>query len=244
MRIALDTNILLSVIVFKSRKLAAMLDWICQNHTLILSTYVLDECREVVQRKNAALIPALDRFLESLPYEIVYTPQTLPDHGLFTIRDPDDEKWYILRFRRARICLYPATRIYWQWSLKNRRYLQQPSFVSDSISISSRLYPRPHLVDKPSARFHFVLLPPRIPRPNAQEPRHIHSVDLVHAPAAVQQAVVGRVYEVRQRQAGVVAGSVASACAAFVGNSSSMPVVCVCTAISASAMSCISRSTG
>ena len=86
MRIALDTNILLSVIVFKSRKLAAMLDWICQNHTLILSTYVLDECREVVQRKNAALI------LESLPYEIVYTPQTLPDHGLFTIRDPDDEK--------------------------------------------------------------------------------------------------------------------------------------------------------
>ena len=32
MRIALDTNILLSVIVFKSRKLAAMLDWICQNH--------------------------------------------------------------------------------------------------------------------------------------------------------------------------------------------------------------------
>ena len=92
MRIALDTNILLSVIVFKSRKLAAMLDWICQNHTLILSTYVLDECREVVQRKNAALIPALDRFLESLPYEIVYTPQTLPDHGLFTIRDSDDEK--------------------------------------------------------------------------------------------------------------------------------------------------------
>ena len=50
------------------------------------------DSREVVQRKNAALIPALDRFLESLPYEIVYTPQTLPDHGLFTIRDPDDEK--------------------------------------------------------------------------------------------------------------------------------------------------------
>ena len=92
MRIALDTNILFSVVALKSRKLAGMLDWICQNHTLILSTYVLEECRDVVQRKNVALMPALDRFLESLPYEIVYTPQTLPEHGLFTIRDPADEK--------------------------------------------------------------------------------------------------------------------------------------------------------
>lgn len=69
-----------------------MLDWICQNHTLLLSTYEIDECHEVVQRKGPSYIPALDRFLEALPYEIVYTPQTLPEHNLFTIRDPDDEK--------------------------------------------------------------------------------------------------------------------------------------------------------
>ena len=68
------------------------MDWICQNHTLIPEHLCPGECRDVVQRKNAALMPALDRFLESLPYEIVYTPQTLPEHGLFTIRDPADEK--------------------------------------------------------------------------------------------------------------------------------------------------------
>lgn len=92
MRIALDTNILFSIIVLRSRKLSTMLDWICQNHTLILSTYVLDECHDVVRREDPTLIPALDRFLESIPYEIEYTPQTLPDHGHFTIQDPKDEK--------------------------------------------------------------------------------------------------------------------------------------------------------
>ncbi len=30
--------------------------------------------------------------LWTLPYEIVYTPKTLPNHNLFTIRDADDEK--------------------------------------------------------------------------------------------------------------------------------------------------------
>lgn len=71
MRIALDTNVLLSVILFKSKKLALMLDWICQHHTLLLSTYVIDECHEVVLRKGPSYMPALDRFLEALPYEIV-----------------------------------------------------------------------------------------------------------------------------------------------------------------------------
>ncbi len=92
MRIALDTNVLLSVILFKSKKLALMLDWICQHHTLLLSTYVIDECHEVVLRKGPSYMPTLDRFLEALPYEIVYTPKTLPNHNLFTIRDADDEK--------------------------------------------------------------------------------------------------------------------------------------------------------
>ena len=53
--------------------------------------------------------------------------------------------------------------------------------------------------------------------------------------------VVGGIDEIRQRQAGAVGGAVF---AAFVGNSSRISVVCVCTAMSASAMSCMSRSTG
>ena len=59
---------------------------------------------------------------------------------------------------------------------------------------------------------------------------------------------VGGVYEIRQRQdsafgtVGSTSGVVSFA--AFVGNSSRISVVCVCTAMRASAISCISRSTG
>ena len=100
--------------------------------------------------------------------------------------------------------------------------------ISDDSRL--RLHSRPHLVDIPPARFLFVLLPPCVPRPHAQKAGHIHPVDLVHPPAALQQAVVRRVDEIRQRRAVCVCGcSVSfSACAAFVGNSSRMLVVCVC----------------
>ena len=92
MRIMLDTNVLLSVAAFKSRNLSTMLGWICQEHQLVLSTYVVEECYEVVRRKKPTLVSALDRFFEALPFEMVHTPQTLPRHDWFTIRDAADEK--------------------------------------------------------------------------------------------------------------------------------------------------------
>ncbi len=92
MRIMLDTNVLLSTAIFRSKNMGLMLGWICQERQLVLSSYVVGECYEVVQRKKPALIPALDRFFEALPFELVHTPQILPNHGLFSIRDRDDEK--------------------------------------------------------------------------------------------------------------------------------------------------------
>lgn len=92
MRIMLDTNVMLSVAIFKSVNLSATLAFICQKHQLVLSSYVIDECYEVVERKKPLLIYALDRFLEALPFELIHTPHTLPEHGWFTIRDCDDEK--------------------------------------------------------------------------------------------------------------------------------------------------------
>lgn len=56
MRIMLDTNVLLSTAAFRSKGLAVMLDWICQAHQLVLSSYVVDERYEVVQRKKPAIL--------------------------------------------------------------------------------------------------------------------------------------------------------------------------------------------
>lgn len=93
MRIMVDTNVLLSAAIFsKNRELSIMLDWICQEHQLVLSSYVMDECYEVIQRKKPALIASLDRFFEALPFELMHTPTILPQHNWFSIRDIDDEK--------------------------------------------------------------------------------------------------------------------------------------------------------
>lgn len=92
MRVMLDTNVMLSAVIFRSQSMWRMMEWILQNHRLVLSSYVIDECYEVVERKKPSLIPALDRLFEGMSFEMVHTPQTLSEHGWFTIRDKDDEK--------------------------------------------------------------------------------------------------------------------------------------------------------
>jgi putative PIN family toxin of toxin-antitoxin system len=86
-----DTNILVSIAVFRSGKLGGMLDDICLHHTLCLSTYIIDEFLEVVRRKFPDKLPQCERFLEKLPFVLEYTPHELPAHDWFEIRDEDDE---------------------------------------------------------------------------------------------------------------------------------------------------------
>ena len=94
MRVMLDTNVLLSIAIFKSKALSMMLSAICESSDkqLVLSSYCIGECYEVAERKKSALIPALDRFFDAISFEMIHTPQTLPEHDWFTIRDKDDEK--------------------------------------------------------------------------------------------------------------------------------------------------------
>ncbi len=92
MRIMLDTNVLISGFIFGSSRIREMTRWITDHHQLILSSYVVDELREVVARKAPASLAALDDFLVRLPFEMCYTPTRLPKELPFEIRDPDDEK--------------------------------------------------------------------------------------------------------------------------------------------------------
>lgn len=62
MRIMLDTNILISVIIFNSNKLKELLVNICDNHTLILSSYIIEELEDVVNRKFPSKKACLSKF--------------------------------------------------------------------------------------------------------------------------------------------------------------------------------------
>ena len=92
MRVMLDTNILVSAIVFKSKPMNEIIQRLATKYSLVLCSYVVDELHDVIQRKFPAKKKDVEQFLIELPFELVYTPQTLPKHDLFVIRDKDDEK--------------------------------------------------------------------------------------------------------------------------------------------------------
>lgn len=89
MKIMLDTNVLISIIVFNSQSLNSMMKKILQEHQLVLSSYIIEELKEVVKRRFSTKTNDLEIFLQTLVYEYVETP-IITDFSLFSIRDMDD----------------------------------------------------------------------------------------------------------------------------------------------------------
>jgi putative PIN family toxin of toxin-antitoxin system len=85
----LDTNVLISAIIFPNARMSALIYKAALDHQLVLSSYIIDELLEVVERKFPAKIEDVDLFLTRLSYELVYTPKER-NNELFTIRDIDD----------------------------------------------------------------------------------------------------------------------------------------------------------
>lgn len=90
MRVMLDTNILISVFIFKSPVLDRVVEIASKpGNRLVLSTFVIDEARAVVARKWPDRAVDLEIYLALLDHDTVVTPN-MPDPGLFEIRDPND----------------------------------------------------------------------------------------------------------------------------------------------------------
>jgi hypothetical protein len=51
------------------------------------------EFEDVVKSKFPAKMTSVIKFLIKLPFEMEYTPQELPEHNYFTIRDADMERY-------------------------------------------------------------------------------------------------------------------------------------------------------
>ena len=90
MRVMIDTNVMLSAIIFRSANAVRTIELASgRDHELVLSTFTIDEAREVVARKWPDRVEALEQFLLQLSFDVVVTPLT-PKTGLFEIRDPND----------------------------------------------------------------------------------------------------------------------------------------------------------
>ncbi len=90
MRVLLDTNILLSTFVFKSKYIMGIIDVLTEEHTIVIPSYVIEEMKLVVADKFAHKYGSLDRFLTNLPFELVYTPEAFDAAKYPTVRDSDD----------------------------------------------------------------------------------------------------------------------------------------------------------
>lgn len=90
MRIMIDTNILVSAILFPKSKLSIILWDIMLKHELVICSYTIDELHEVFERKFSNKIAYLEQFLSELTFELVYTPRAVDVRNYPEIRDPKD----------------------------------------------------------------------------------------------------------------------------------------------------------
>ena len=89
MRVMIDTNILVSALLFPSKQMDALIYRITTKYSLVLSFYVIEELMKVTERKFKDKVEVVDVLLSQLPFELVYTPKHTPK-GLFEIRDAKD----------------------------------------------------------------------------------------------------------------------------------------------------------
>ena len=67
----LDTNVLISALLFPGTKMDAMMNCIFTQHQLVLSSYVVEELKNVVRRKFPKKEQAIDKLLLLMSFEDV-----------------------------------------------------------------------------------------------------------------------------------------------------------------------------
>lgn len=89
MRVMVDTNVLVSALLFPRSRVSRVLEGIASAHTLVIASFVVDELRAVTERKFPSQVSTVEQLLAKMSYEMVFTPKRLKP-GLFDIRDAKD----------------------------------------------------------------------------------------------------------------------------------------------------------
>lgn len=89
MKVMLDTNILISAFIFKSKNLNKLINKLSKDHEIIICSYTIEELKELIKTKFKVSVSDLDEFLKDFPFDLVYSPTSVKNK-LFKIRDNDD----------------------------------------------------------------------------------------------------------------------------------------------------------
>lgn len=90
MRIYLDTNVVISAMLFPKGKAALVFEHVIKKHTAIISDYTISECKEVFEKKFPDKMEILNSFFYNLEYENFKTPDKINERKYPKIRDIKD----------------------------------------------------------------------------------------------------------------------------------------------------------
>lgn len=90
MRIYLDTNVVISAMLFPKGKAALVFEHVIKKHTAIISDYTISECKEVFEKKFPGKMEILNSFFDNLEYENFKTPDKINERKYPKIRDIKD----------------------------------------------------------------------------------------------------------------------------------------------------------
>ena len=89
MRVMLDSNVILSALLFPGETMKELMSKITSKYWFVLSSYIIGEIYDVARRKFPDKVTILKDLLNQLTYELVSTPDKI-DSNLFEIRDMKD----------------------------------------------------------------------------------------------------------------------------------------------------------
>ena len=85
----LDTNILVSAFVFKSKLMNELIYKVSNNYEIVICSYTIEELRELIKKKFKIKQEILQEFLNEFPFTLVNSPKNIRNK-LFEIRDNND----------------------------------------------------------------------------------------------------------------------------------------------------------
>jgi len=90
LRVFVDTNIIISAILFPNAKVAKVFSHLIEKHTVIIASYIKDECKEVFEKKFPLKKEQLNIFFNGIRFEEFKTPKKIDEKKYPKIRDIKD----------------------------------------------------------------------------------------------------------------------------------------------------------
>lgn len=90
MRVFVDTNVVISAMLFPSGKVARVFSHLLEKHTVVISSYTKEECKEIFEKKFPGKLKQLEIFFDGINFEEFTTPNKIDENKYPRIRDVKD----------------------------------------------------------------------------------------------------------------------------------------------------------